>query len=168
MKKLKIAIGMALALASVFAAPTFASTASTSFQVTITITNTCDAASLSAANINFGTHTFLDPNPTATGSVAVRCTNGAGYTLSLDAGLNPSTAGNTATRRMLNGTSNYISYGLYSDSAATASWGNTLASGWQSETGTGVLQTFPVYGKAILASVPAGVYTDTVQATVTY
>lgn len=144
-----------------------AGTASTNFQVTINITNACDAASLTAGNVDFGTHTFLDSNITASSNLTVKCTTGAPYQIALNAGANPATPGDTTTRRMINGT-NYVPYNLYSDAAYSASWGDTSTTGQLSETGTGVTQTFPIYGKASPGNVPAGTYTDTVQATVTY
>ena len=144
-----------------------AASASANFQVTITITNACDAASLTVGDVNFGSHSFLDSNITASSNLSVKCTNGAPYQIALSAGANPSTPGDTTSRRMTDGT-NFVPYNLYSDAAYSASWGNSSTTGQVSQTGTGAVQTFPIYGKATPGNVPAGNYVDTVQATVTY
>lgn len=168
MKKLKLALMLSLGLVAFSASNVFAATASTTFQVKITITNACDAASLAATNVDFGSHTFLDTNITANSSLSVKCTNGAPYTLSLDPGQNAATPGDTTTRRMLNGTTNYVPYNLFSNAGLTTSWGNTSTTGQVSGTGTGAVQSYPIYGKALPGNVPAGAYLDVVQATVTY
>jgi len=66
------------------------------------------------------------------------------------------------------GGTNYISYSLFQDSARTTAWGNTAATGVV-HTGTGTLTSISVYGQMAAAqNVPAGSYSDTVVATVTF
>lgn len=168
MKSLKLSVCLALGLLAGASSAAFASTASTTFQVKITITNACDAAALSAGDIDLGSHSFLDSNINGSSSLSVKCTNGAPYTIALNAGSNPSTPGDVTTRRMLNGAANYVPYNLYKDSAFATVWGLTLGTNTVASTGTGVAQSFPIYAKALPGNVPAGVYVDTVQATVTY
>lgn len=169
MKNLKLLAGATLALLVSASLPAFAASANTNFQVKINVTNACDAAALAVGDVDFGNHSFLDSNITASSNLSVKCTNGAPFTLSLDAGTNPATAGDTTTRRMkLAASASYVPYNLFSDSALATSWGDTVASGQVAGVGTGAAQTFPVYGKALLGNVIAGAYTDQVQATVTY
>jgi spore coat protein U-like protein len=62
----------------------------------------------------------------------------------------------------------FLSYALYSDTNRTAVWGNTSGTGVAS-TGTGAAVSLPVYGAVSSGqNVPAGSYTDTVVATVTF
>lgn len=166
MNRLKL-LALSAMLALGFGSAAHAATASTNFQVTITITNSCDAASLAATDVNFGSHTFLDSNIVASSNLSVKCTTGAPYQIALNAGANPSTPGDTTTRRMSDGT-NFVPYNLYSDAAYSSSWGDTSTTGEVAATGTGAVQSFPIYGKALPGNVPAGTYNDTIQATVTY
>lgn len=170
MKNLKLSLCLALGLLAGVSSSAFAvaPTVSTTFKVKITITNSCDAAALAANDVDFGSHSFLDSNITASTSLSVKCTNGAPYTIALNAGLNAGTPGDVTTRRMLNGASNFIPYNLYQDSALASVWGSTTGTNTIASTGTGVAQSFPVYAKALPGNVPAGLYVDTVQATVTY
>lgn len=160
-------LALSAMLALGFGSAAHAATATTNFQVNITITNACDAASLAATDVNFGSHSFLDSNIVASSNLSVKCTTGAAYKIALNAGANASAPGDTTTRRMTDGT-NFVPYNLFSDSAYSASWGDTDATGQVAATGTGAVQTFPIYGKALPGNVPAGNYSDTVQATVTY
>lgn len=168
MKSFKLASCLAIALLGGISSAAFAATTSTNFQVKIAITNACDAASLTASDVDFGSHSFLDSNITANGNISVKCTNGAPYSIALNAGTNPATPGDVTTRRMLNGTANYIPYNLYQNAGLTTVWGATTGTDTLAATGTGLVQSFPVYGKALPGNVPAGAYVDTVQATVTY
>lgn len=107
----------------------------------------------------------------ATGAVAVQCNQGAPYTVYLDNGKNYNT-----TRRMKNGTNNYLAYQLYQDSAHSIAWnatnvGTVGGTGGVSSTGSGSNQTLTVYalipaGTAVPAT--TGTYTDTVVVTVNY
>ena len=87
-------------------------------------------------------------------------------------GLNAGTyvGATVSTRRMSNG-ANSIPYTLYRDSNRTLNWGNTISTDTQAGTGTGNNQSISVYGRVAggaAVNVPAGVYTDTIQATITY
>jgi spore coat protein U-like protein len=77
----------------------------------------------------------------------------------------------------LGATSNYVSYGLFTDSARSHAWttstSTTSCTGGASTcvlgTGTGSNQTITVYGRIPAQTAPAiGSFTDTVTVTVTY
>jgi spore coat protein U-like protein len=60
----------------------------------------------------------------------------------------------------------FLDYQLYTDSEHTTVWDNTTG---QSVTGTGASSPTPVYGVITKGqNVPAGSYTDTVVATITF
>jgi spore coat protein U-like protein len=71
-------------------------------------------------------------------------------------------------RRLKDSGTNYLSYVLYSDSGRTALWGND-ATVDVAATGTGVADAHTVYGRVASGqNKPAGSYSDTVVATVTF
>jgi spore coat protein U-like protein len=135
-----------------------AATDSKNFNVTITITESCDISTGAATDVDFGTQARSTGPYTATGNLIVNCSSGTPYDITLGQGANYSSG-----RRMANGT-NYVPYELYSDSGMSTSWVSVHG------TGTAANQNIPVYGKVLAAStnVPAGAYTDTVTATITY
>jgi spore coat protein U-like protein len=62
-----------------------------------------------------------------------------------------------------------LNYGLFQNNTWTTNWGNTLATNWESGTGSGIAQVLNVYGQIPAAQfVTPGAYTDTITATVTY
>ena len=119
---------------------------------------------VSTSPVAFGVY-----NPTAgtvldgTGSVAVTCTNGTSYAISLDGG----GQADVAARAMAN-VPDLLSYQLYSDAARTTVWGST-GGDLVNATGTGLQVNHTVYGRVPASqNVPVGSYTDTVNVTVTY
>ena len=138
------------------------------FEVRITIQETCNV--LTASDIDFGSTI-----PTAggqvdrTGTINVNCTNGTDYTLSLSGG----GSGDTSARRMVGPSSTNISYQLYQDAGRSDVWG-LAADGEQVDgTGLGLGSAYQinhtVYARATLVgNEPAGNYTDTVTATLTF
>lgn len=91
---------------------------------------------------------------------------GTPYNVTLNAGQN-SGAGGVADRNMTNGTA-LLPYQLYRDPGRSEVWGNTVPTDTVTGTGTGAVQTIPVYGRVPSANVPAGSYLDVVTATVVY
>jgi spore coat protein U-like protein len=159
-----------LAFVLVFA-PTSASAASTgsttaTFQVTATVTNMCTVTTQTLA---FGNYNFTTASPAnaANANILLTCTSGDSYTVALNAG--SYTGATVNTRQMANG-GNALGYQLYKDSGHTTVWGDgTLSSVTVSGTGTGAQQSLPVYGVITTGQiVPAGNYTDTITATITY
>ena len=121
--------------------------------------------SVSAGSLGFGT---VNPatGGTATGTVSVNCSSGAGYQVSLSAGQNVS----GTTRRMAGPAGSRLNYELFSDSARSVKWGDGTALGQRvSGTGSGSGQSLIVYGRVVSGqNVAAGSYVDTVLVTVEY
>lgn len=119
---------------------------------------------VTAQNIDFGSHGFLDANVDAAGGLGVTCTPDTPYTVGLNNGL----TGTGPTARQMTSGAQAVNYGLYKDAARSQPWGNSggdLATG----TGAGAAQNLPVYGRVPPQVTPApGTYTDTVIVTVTY
>lgn len=150
-----------------------AGTATSDLSVTATVAANCTIATSAVA---FGSYDPIVTHKTAalngTGSVTVTCTNGSSGTITLGQGLNPvtGTGGSTdaAPQRQLASGTNRLTYQLYSDSARTVVWGNTAATGVV-RTGTGAADAVTVFGQMPAnQNKPAGSYTDTVVATVTF
>ena len=146
-------------------ASTLTGTATASFAVTATVTPQC---TLTTTNINFGTVGALSNPVTASGTVTVRCTSNAGYTISMDGGISKST---DPTQRWMGGTTPQtgVSYGLYQNSQYSLPWGNTPGL-TKADIGSGSDKIFTVYGRTNPSTItpPADTYNDTVIVTVTY
>lgn len=118
-------------------------------------------------NLNFGAVPgLINSNNDQTSSLSFTCTKTTPWKVSLDDGLHV----NGSTRRMrLGATSNYVQYELYSDSAHSQRWGNTIDIDTVNGTGTGNSQSLTVYGRVPAPqSLPSGDYSDTVTVTITY
>ena len=143
------------------AAPT---TTTTTFNVSSNIASVCSVAATALA---FGTYNpFSATALTATSTITGTCTTGTAYLIGMDQGANGTS---TTNRQMINGTSK-LNYSLYSDSARSVNWGNTVGTDTFAAVGNGVGQAQTVYGKIPVAqtSAPIGNYTDTITVTVSY
>lgn len=156
--------------ASLFAANAHAATAVANLAVSATVTSNC---AISTSPLAFGAYSYTGANLatplTATGSVSVTCTSGATAEVTLGVGAN-NNAGSPAIplRRMLSGTTNYLSYFLYKNAIHTEVWADTTATS-AAVTANGVAHVITVYGEIPAAqNVQAGSYGDTVIATVTF
>ncbi len=147
-----------------------AATATTTFQVTATVVNNCV---ISSTNIAFGNY---DPTSgtavTASGNVSAKCTKGDVVYVELGQGTNPGTGstGAVPVRQMKSG-ANLLPYDIYTTSGGTTEWGTGSANrpGSQTSASVNTALNFPTYGSLPAgADVPAGTYTDSVVATVTY
>jgi spore coat protein U-like protein len=137
-----------------------------------TINATCN---ISTAALNFGSSpSFVSLNIDAAATITAQCTNTTPYSIGLDVGTNASGSQN---RMRLGATSNYITYGLFTDSARSQAWTTTSsatsctggASTCTLGTGTGSSQNITVYGRVPPQSVPAiGFFTDSVVVTITF
>lgn len=126
------------------------------------------ACSVSATNLDFGSRGVLDTATTATNTVSVTCTTGAGYTISLSGG---DTGATDPTQRMMSdaGDTEFITYGIYRDAARTQPWGSTIGTNTAAGTGNGSAQAYTGYGRVPAQATPsAQTYTDTIVVTVTY
>ncbi|NML42962.1 spore coat protein U domain-containing protein [Ramlibacter sp. G-1-2-2] len=159
---LKLAL---LAAASGAMVGTYAATATQTFGVKLVVQESCSIGT-TPTDVDFGTHTRQTTavNTDAAGSLSINCSSGTPYTIALNGGLNAT----ASTRQMLSG-ANVAAYVLYQDSARATPWGNGTTFGTTvSGTGTGAAVATPVYGRLTSLNFPAGTYSDTVTATVTY
>jgi spore coat protein U-like protein len=150
----------------------WAGTGNTTFNVTTTVVNDCTIGSTNIAFANY------DPTSatvlTATGAVTARCTKGDSVSVALNQGANPG-AGSTAAvpvRQMANGT-NLLPYHIYIAATGTTEWGTgtigTNEPAAQTAASVATALSFTTYGSLPAgADVPAGSYSDSVIATVTF
>lgn len=166
-------LALATALATGAAGIAHAGTATSDLGVSATVSASCSITTTSA--LDFGTYdpavTHASTDLDSTGGISVTCTSGAPVTITLGEGVNADTGSTAAAplRRMIDGGgTNYLSYSLYSDGGRTAVWGNDATVDVET-TGTGAAEAHTVYGRVAGGqNVPAGTYTDTVVATVTF
>lgn len=139
-----------------------AGSATDSFDVTAQVIGVCTFDS-GIADIDFGSYTGA--TITRSSTVAVTCTNGAPYTIALDAGAN----GTFATRAMASG-GNLLNYNLYTENSYTTIWGDgTSSTSTMGATGDGDTDSYTIYANMPASqSLIVGSYSDTVTATVSY
>lgn len=163
----RVAAGAAMIALTAAAQPVTAATATANLSVSATVINNCV---ISTAALSFGNYDPVDANAAAnldaSGTVTIACTKGA--TASIGLGLGGNASG--ATRRMTDGSGNFLTYELYQEAGYVTVWGDA---------GAGLLspvaapskaaRNFSVYGRvASNQDVEAGTYTDTVVATVNF
>lgn len=139
------------------------------FNVSTTVNAICIIDS--ASSLTFASY---DPSQAvaqnSTSTITVRCTNTTPFNIGLSAGNGPNA--NTTTRVMTSGGNN-LNYALYSDSAQTHTWGNTIGTDTVASTGQGMAPANAII-KTVYGQIPyqpgtvPGNYTDTVTVTVTY
>ncbi|WP_165937647.1 Csu type fimbrial protein [Antarcticimicrobium sediminis] len=135
------------------------------FMVSADIEPSC---TVSAGTLDFGTlGTNVSAAVTAQTTIDVSCSVGVPYSVQLGEGQGPGVS-DPSFRKMTSG-SNTLSYGLYRNQTLTAPWGWTIGVNDNSGTGTGAIQSIPVYGQINSGqTVPVGVYSDSVIITVNY
>jgi len=145
------------------AASAFALVDTTTFTSQLIITAECKVQS--ASNLDFGSYGVLDTALTTTSTIAVQCTNGQTYTISLDDG---SGTGTTTTRTMEFGGED-IAYTMWKDAGFTQNWGDAGGEIMTGLAGNGAVQNYTVHGQVPAQVTPtAATYQDTVTVTVTY
>ena len=143
--------------------------------LTVTIPNTTTAihmraavaasCSVTANTLSFGVYNKARLDGTTT--LLATCTSTTPFNIGLDQGVAPGAT--VTTRKMTGPGSQRLSYSLFRDSARTLNWGNTVGSDTVSSTGTGVGQSFTVYGRMPASQVAgAGTYQDTITVTLTF
>ncbi len=150
------------------AASASAATNTADLAVSATVTTTC---SISTTPLAFGNYdpvagTLVD----ATATVTVACTQGATATVTLGQGAHAGggSTNDAPVRRMTSG-ANALSYALYSDSGRQTVWGNSALTGVGYTAPSNAPNVMTVYGRiGANQNIPAGTYTDTVVATVTF
>ncbi len=131
------------------------------FSVNASVDRTC---TVTAQDLDFGRHGVLRTQTDASSQLTVSCTSGLPYTV----GLNGGSTNQAPTARRMSGNGQFITYGLYRNSARSLPWGDTAGT-MISGTGTGVGQNLAVYGRVPVQTTPSpGLYSDTVAVTVTY
>jgi spore coat protein U-like protein len=159
------AFGLAGALVAVDA---FALTQTADLTVSADVAAVC---TISTSPLAFGSYnTVTGAAVNGTGVVTVTCTTGSTAHVTLGQGAHANTGSTDAIplRRMSDGGTSFLSYQLFSDSNRTLLWGNTELTG-VARTGTGAADALTVFGTInALQNVPAGSYSDTVVATVTF
>jgi len=126
------------------------------------------ACTVTATSMNFGSRGVLDSAIDATNTIAVTCTSGASYTIGLSGGDSGAT---DPTQRQMSDAADteFVTYGIYRDSARTQPWGSTIGSDTVTGTGTGSAQSHTAYGRVPAQATPsAQAYSDTIVVTVTY
>jgi spore coat protein U-like protein len=145
------------------ACPTGGKTAGTSTSVTATVIKNC---TVSATTLNFGSSGVIAANIDQTSTIDVTCSNKTPYDVGLNAG---TSAGATVTTRKMTSGAATVAYSLFRDSGRTTNWGSTVGTDTVRATGTGVAQSFTVFGRVPVQTTPnPGAYTDTIVATITF
>lgn len=151
--------------------PTISKTTTGTLTVKITINKECKVNPGGEATLDFGSYGVVTNDIDQKSSINVQCTKDTPYSIGLNAGDNPSSSGDVATRRMKGTTANtFVGYQLYADEGRQTVWGNTDKKDVvASKIGDGTVQAYQVYGRVPKsASIVAGTYTDTVTVTVTF
>jgi spore coat protein U-like protein len=161
LKSVSSRIGVVVVALGVACAPAFASSATNTMGVSATVQATC---LITTTPMSFGTYTGVVANATAT--LTLTCTSTTPYDVALDPG---TATGATVTTRQMTGTSTSLNYALFSDSARTVNWGQTVGTDTVHGVGNGSNQPLTVYGQiAANQYVAPGNYSDTITATINY
>ena len=160
------AITVTTALVATLAPRATAATATANLTVSATVTKNC---TVSTAALAFGSYDPVVANASANldgaGGVTVACTRGATASIALGSGSNAS----GSTRRMGDGSGNFLSYELFSDSGRSSVWNSGAGALSLTAAPSRAARDFTVYGRiAGNQDVPAGTYGDTVVATVNF
>jgi spore coat protein U-like protein len=145
-----------------------AGSASANLSVSASVSDSC---TISTSPLAFGAYDPSSGSPLdGSGSLTVQCTLNASASIQLGQGSNADAGSTDAAplRRLADGSGNFLSYALDQDAAHTTIWGNTGGTG-MAHTGTGASANISVYGRISASqNVPAGAYSDTVQATINF
>ena len=142
-----------------------AATATSTFNVNANVLAVCTVTS---TDLNFGDYDASQASHnSATSTLSVTCSKGQDYTIALSAGAGASAT--VAGRKMTSGAET-LDYNLYTSGSHSTIWGDgTLATSVVPETGNGDAQSHTVYGQIPTNQhVPSGVYSDTINVTLTY
>ena len=156
-------LASAFSIAVMLPVPASAQTANSTIAVSAVVLSFCTVV---ATPLVFGNYSraVID----AASSLAVVCTNGTPYNIGLGTG-NGTDA--TVAARQMTGTvaGSLLAYSLYQDALRANLWGSTIGTDTLASTGTGLLQTLPVYGRIPAGQSPApGAYLDTVTVLLTW
>jgi spore coat protein U-like protein len=143
-----------------------AATKTDNMVVSATVSKNC---TIDAPDLNFGSWDG-DTDVAVNSNISVKCTSGTTFAVDLSTG----SSGSYASRTLVNG-GDVLNYNLYTDTTHSTVWGNG-SGGTSNGTGSGAgmtaAQTLTVYGQLLASANPqafgAGVYNDTITATITY
>ena len=158
---------MALLAATIAPASAQAATATANLSATATVINNC---TISTAALAFGNYDPVGVNAAAaldgTGTVTIACTKGTTATIGLGLGANAS----GTTRRMTDGSGNYLTYEMYHEVGHSTVWGTAGAALLSPAAAPSkAARNFTVYGQVTgNQDATAGAYTDTIVATVNF
>lgn len=143
-----------------------AGSTSTTITVSATVPVNCNFTGGSAA-LAFGTYDPINANATqdldSTTSVSIRCTKGTTAVFTMNNGNNA----NGAQRRMVNDTSDYLNYQVYTNGSYSTIWDTTNTVTYIAPN-NGTAQ-IPIYGRIPAGqNVTSGSYNDVVTITATY
>jgi spore coat protein U-like protein len=148
--------------------PASAASATATLSVSATISSNC---TISTSAVGFPAYDPIvahatTPDDSTSGSVTIICTKGTAPSVGLGLGSNAS----SSQRRMRNGTSNYLEYALYQDVNRTTVWGDSGSALFSPGAAPSKApRTYTVYGRIPAGQdLPAGIYADTVVATVNF
>jgi spore coat protein U-like protein len=116
-----------------------------------------------AGDLDFGNTGVIDRNLDASATVAVTCTPGTDFDISLNGGI---AGAASPEQRIMRSGSDTVTYGLYLDQAREQPWGDGQLV--KSGEGLGQEEIHTVYGRVPPQQAPAGDYSDTVIVTIVY
>lgn len=170
-RAMRLALASALAFFGTPSINAVAGTDTSNMAVSATVSANC---TITAGALAFGAYDPVSANASAdldqTATLTVNCTSGSAATITLGQGANADASSTDAAplRRMKDSATNYLSYSLFSDTGRATVWGNDATTD-VAYSGTGADTTVSVYGRVDAGqNVPAGSYSDTVVATITF
>ena len=141
------------------AAPSGGANATAPFAMSATVIANC---LLETDSLDFGTAGLIGDNIDATTDLALTCTSGTGYSISIGGG-----GAGDPEQRLLQSGDHSVRYDLYSNAPRTQPWGTAPGSIVTGD-GDGTEHIYTVYGRIPPQPAAAGSYTDTVVVTITY
>lgn len=139
-----------------------AQTAPANMGVSLVVANECTLATAPLAFLDSG---IIVGALAARADITVQCTPGTEYEIGLGVGLG---ADATAENRVMTSGTDLANYMIYQDELLTLPWGNVLGTR-VANVATGAFEEIPAFGSVFAGqNLPAGTYTDTVIATITY
>jgi spore coat protein U-like protein len=142
-------------------------TASTQVPVSANVRRNC---TISATAVAFGAYDPVVANATqpldSTGSLTVTCTRGTPANIGLDRGQ----SAQGQTRRMTGAASDFLTYGLFTDSNRAQDWGDSGAAVFDAGVAPSLApRTFQIYGRVPPGQdVTAAAFNDVVLATISF
>ena len=154
-------VGLSLA----FAMGSHATQIQQNLNATVSVSNACSIVSVSDATWSAIDGNFQSNANSSSGGVTVLCTDNTPYSIGLNNGQNFSTS-----RRMTDGSGDYISYNVYQDSGYSVAWGDIGSGSELTGTGNGANQASTVYAQipSGQSPVPAGSYSDVIVVTLNF